>query len=295
MKSDAALPGDDRILPYSRVISAIIIPFLLAAFILLYLFPANTAQTFAWTIKPTMTPMVLASAYLGGAYFFTRVLLVEKRWHAVKIGFLAVALFATILGIATILHWDRFNHSHVTFWTWAALYFTTPFLIMGAWLANRGREAPQLPRDRMLGPVVRRVIVLTGLLAMLTGLSMLLAPAVVIPIWPWALTPLTCRVVGAVLALGSAGFWVLNDSRWTTFKLMLQVEMLMIVLILIAAARARSEFDPGRPLTWLFGAGMVAVLFGSARLYFVMERRPLRRPTAVNGLGGPPAGSGNPA
>lgn len=288
METDAALPGEDRILLYSRVISAIIIPFLLAAFVLLYIFPANTGQTFAWTIKPTMTPMVLASAYLGGAYFFARVLLVEKRWHAVKIGFLAVALFATLLGIATILHWDRFNHSHVAFWTWAALYFTTPFLIMAAWLANRRHEAPQLPGDRMLGTVVRRVIVLTGLLAMLTGLTMLVAPALVIPIWPWVLTPLTCQVVGAVLALGSAGFWVLNDSRWTTFRLMLQVEMLMIVLILIAAARALSEFDTGRPLTWLFGAGMVAVLLGSAWLYIMMERQPPTRSQALAG----PAGTG---
>jgi len=291
METGAALVGDDRILGYTRVISAIIVPFLLAAFVLLYGFPADTGRTFAWTIKPTMTPMVLASAYLGGAYFFTRVLLVEKRWHAVKIGFLAVALFATLLGIATIIHWDKFNHSHVAFWTWAALYFTTPFLIMGAWLANRRREAPPVSRDRLLGPAVRRVIILTGLLAMLTGLSMLLAPALMIPIWPWALTPLTCKVVGAVLALGSAGFWVLDDARWTTFRLMLQVEILMIVLILIAAVRALPEFDPGRPLTWLFAAGMLAVLLGSVWLYVSMERNQRPGPTAAASPGGRPAGS----
>lgn len=286
MKTHADLPRDDRILPFTRVVSAIIIPFLLAAFVLLYFFPADTQRTFAWTINPTMTAMVLASAYLGGAFFFTWVVFVEKRWHAVKIGFLAVALFATLLGIATILHWDRFNHDHVAFWTWAVLYFTTPFLIMGAWLANqRTGTSPNL-EDRLLGPVARRVIIFTGLLALMTGLAMLLAPAVVIPLWPWALSPLTCRVVGAVLALGSAGFWVMNDSRWTTFRLMLQVEILMLALIIIAAVRAGPEFEPGRLLTWIFGVGIVAVLLGSVWLLFSMERSRATPQRAFEGPGG---------
>ena len=91
-----------------------------------------------------MTPMMLASAYLGGAYFFFRVV-GERHWHVVKIGFLAVALFASLLGIATIIHWDKFTHAHVAFWIWAALYFLAPFLVFGAWLTNRRYEAPARP------------------------------------------------------------------------------------------------------------------------------------------------------
>ena len=121
---------DDRVLRYTRVLSGVIVPFLLAAFVILYVFPGDTKRLFAWTIRPTMTPMVLASAYLGGAYFFVRVLR-ERRWAAVKTGFLSVALFASLLGVATVVHWDKFNHQHVSFWTWATLYFTTPFLVVG--------------------------------------------------------------------------------------------------------------------------------------------------------------------
>ena len=106
---------DDRILGFNRWLSLGIIPFLLVAFVLLYLFPGDTKRLFAWTIKPTMTPMVLASAYLGGAYFFVRVL-GERRWNAVSTGFLSVSLFASLLGVATIRHWDKFHHQHVAFW-----------------------------------------------------------------------------------------------------------------------------------------------------------------------------------
>ena len=127
---------DDRVLPQTRALALFIVPFLLVAFVILYVFPDDTGRLFAWTIKPTMTAMVLASAYLGGAWFFLRVLR-EQHWNVVKNGFVSVALFASLLGVATVLHWDKFNHHHVAFWTWAALYFVAPLLVIGVWLANR--------------------------------------------------------------------------------------------------------------------------------------------------------------
>lgn len=102
---------------------------------------------------------------------------------------------------------------------------------------------------------------------------MFVAPAQVIPIWPWSLTPLTCRVVGAIFCLGSAGIGVLVDPRWTSLRLMLQVEVIMVALMLIAAVRARAEFDTARPVTWLMLGGFVATLACSGWLWYSMEIR----------------------
>ncbi len=268
---------DDRVLPYTRLLSLLIIPFLLTAFVVLYFFPADTKRLFAWTINPTMTPMMLASAYLGGAYFFIRVLR-EPRWNVVKTGFVSVALFASLLGVATILHWDKFNHQHVAFWLWTGLYFTAPFLVTGAWLANRRYAAPAGADERRLGGTARSIVAATGTIALVQGIVMFLAPLRMIAIWPWTLTPLTCRVVGAIFCLGGAGIVVLVDPRWTTLKLMLQVEVLMVTLTLVAAVRARAEFDPSRALTWLLLSGFIAVLLGSVYLWYAMERRSAQRP-----------------
>ena len=271
---------DDRVLAYTRVLSLVITPFLLAAFVLLYFFPGDTKRLFAWTINPTMTSMVLASAYFGGSYFFVRVLR-ASRWNVVKTGFLSVALFAALLGVATIIHWDKFNHRHVAFWLWAGLYSSTPFLVIGGWFANRRFAAPAGAEEAVLGGVVRWVVGMIGLLALVQGIVMFLAPTQVIGIWPWALTPLTCRVVGAIFCLGSAGIGVLIDPRWSSVKLMLQVEALMVALMLVAAMRGRTQFYTDRPLTWLMLGGFGAVLVGSAYLCYAMEIRPRRTAAKV--------------
>ncbi|MGB7961872.1 MAG: hypothetical protein WCF12_02780 [Propionicimonas sp.] len=65
MGTGTPLIRDDRILGYTRGLSLFIAPFLLVAFVVLYPFPGETQRLFAWTLQPTMTPMVLASAYLG--------------------------------------------------------------------------------------------------------------------------------------------------------------------------------------------------------------------------------------
>ncbi|WP_405066473.1 hypothetical protein OG558_32840 [Kribbella sp. NBC_01510] len=120
MKTSAGPTADDRVLVYTRVVSLCIVPFLVAGFVILYLFPQHTARLWAWPLHPTMTAMVLASAYLGGAYFFVRAAL-ERRWHVLSPGFLSVTLFATLLGVATVLQWNKFTHDNPAFWIWSAL------------------------------------------------------------------------------------------------------------------------------------------------------------------------------
>lgn len=272
---DGNAARDDRVLVYTRGLSLFIVPFLLVAFVILYLFPGHTPRLWAWTIQATMTSMVLASAYLGGAYFFVRVAR-EQHWHEVATGFLAVTAFASLLGIATVLHWGVFAHDHVSFWLWAGLYFTAPFLVIGAWLANRRYGAPVTASDLLLRPVDRAAVTAIGVLALATGAVMFLSPDSVIPLWPWPLTPLSCRVVGATLCLGGAGAGVWFDPRWTSLRLMLQVEVLMLVLMLVAAVRARDELVATHALTWPLLVGTLAVLAGSAYLWVRYERGPSR-------------------
>ena len=170
MVTDRAPTHDDRVLPYTRCLSLFIVPFLLAGFTILYLFPTHTERLWAWPIPATMTSMFLASAYLGGAYFFVRVI-AARRWHEVGTGFLSVAAFASMLGVATLLHWSVFTHDSPAFWIWSGLYCVAPFLVLGAWIANH-RYASDITADGdRLGTATRIVVGAIGLLALAWGLA----------------------------------------------------------------------------------------------------------------------------
>jgi len=264
----------DRVLPATRILSIVIIPFLVVAFVLLYFWPSadDTARLFAWRIVPDFTSMLLASAYLGGAYFFVRAAS-ATQWHRIGGGLVPVALFASLLGVATVVHRDKFLHTNVAFWLWAGLYFSTPFLVIAVWWLNRQDSAPVTSDDLLLSPATSVVIGAAGIAALLTCLFLFLFPRSAIAIWPWSLTELTARVTGAIFALGAVGIGAFVERRWTSARILLQVEGVMGILIAIAFLCSRGDFDTGKPLTWLFTAGFLALVIASALLYVRMERR----------------------
>jgi energy-converting hydrogenase Eha subunit A len=63
---------DDRILPFTRVLAAVVTAILVTAWIVLYLWPEQTDRRFAWTVEPTMTPMLMGAGYGSAALFWAR-------------------------------------------------------------------------------------------------------------------------------------------------------------------------------------------------------------------------------
>jgi hypothetical protein len=264
--------NDNRVFRETRWLGAFIIPFLIAASAILFVWPDQTGRLFAWPIKPSMTAMMLAAAYMGGIYFFARVVWAQ-RWHTVKAGFLPVTTFAGLLGIATLLHWDRFTHNHISFIAWAGLYFTTPFLVLGIWLRNN-RTDPHLSEkaDATLPRLARWAMAALGLITVLIGLLLFLRPDLMIAVWPWTLTPLTARVIGAMFALpGVVGLQVAADQRWSAARIILEAQAFSIVMILISSARAWGDFDAANSLSIIFVGGLIVILIGILALYIRME------------------------
>ena len=265
---------DDRILPATRIVGALIPPFLVAAFVILYLFPNDTATLFAWTIKPAMTPMMMGAGYIAGAWFFVRLVL-GGRWSFFALGFLPITTFTWFMLAATALHWDRFNHEHVSFVAWLVLYVITPFLVPVLWLRNRRTDPGTLaPGDVRVPPPVRAAALVVGLVLTGAAVLLLVAPDVVIPVWPWTLTPLTARVVGGWFALpGVLGLMYSTDTRWGSWRIVLQSQAIGVALILVGAVRAWDELDTSRPMTWAFVAGLSALLAALVGLHVAMDAR----------------------
>ena len=128
-----------------------------------------------------------------------------------------------------------------------------------------------------IGEFAAWALVVAGAASLAMCVFLYLFPLRAVSVWPWHLTPLTARMLGAIFALGGAGIGAWWERRWSAIRILLQVAGFMLVLILIAGARAYSEFDSSKPLTWLFLVGFVVATAGLAGLYARMELRRTHR------------------
>ena len=270
--------ANDQIYPSTRVLAIIVAPFLVAAVLILYFFPDQSGQRFAWPVKPPINAMLLASAYAGGIYFFSSVVF-ARRWHTVKAGFLPVTTFAGLLGIATILHWDKFTHGSIAFILWAGLYFSTPFLVLGAWLHNRAQDPGRSASGDALIPFAGRVFFgVLGLVTLPFALLLFIAPSVVIPLWPWTLTPLTARVLAAMFSLpGVLGLEIVLDPRWTYARRLLEAQFISLVLFVIAILRDQAHIDTTNALYPVFLVMILAILLVLIWMFVSMGWRGRRK------------------
>ncbi len=268
------LTRDDRVLPETRFLGAVIVPFLAVAFALLYMFPDDTRHWFAWNVQPTITPLIMGAGYIAGAYFFVRVAL-ETRWHRIQVGFLPVTAFTLFMAIGTFNHLDRFATAHVAFWIWVGLYVTTPVLVPLAWWRNR-RTDPETPEpgEPPLPGFVRPLLLAAGAAQSAVALILLLSPSTMIEHWPWQLTSLTAETLGGWFALpGVTALMMGLDGRWTAIRITLESQLIGLALILLGTIRAWDDIDTSNPLAYAFVAGIAALFVALSALEWYMLGR----------------------
>jgi len=265
---------DDRILPETRIVAFLIPPFLVVAFILLYFFPSNTTDLFAWTIRPEMTPLLMGGGYISGSYFFIR-LTMGGKWHWFSNGFPSIGLFTWFMGLATVLHLEKFNFGHISFYAWLILYVVTPFLVPFIWFRNRGTDpgTPD-PDDIVVPSTIRLISRVVGVVLLAVAVFMFIFPDAAISIWPWQLTPLTARVTAGWFALPAmVGIMNSTDSRWSSWRILIESQIIGLVLILISTFRAWGNFNQSNPMTWIFLFGIAGLFIAASVLYYFMQIR----------------------
>ena len=234
---------NDSILPLTRAITAVVVLFLVAAFGILFFLPDRSGELFAWAIKPHMSSMFIGSAYLGGAWILAQTA-IGPRWHRVQAVFPAVTVFTTAMLIATLLHWDRFSLGTIPFMAWLILYIVSPFLIPALWIYNRRTDSHEPEASDVIVSVTARLITrFIGTLVLLCVTIGFLYPTLLIPIWPWTLTPLTARVLcGWLSVIGTGAVMISLDPRWTAWRAILESVFLAYSLIFVAAFMNPADF-----------------------------------------------------
>jgi len=264
---------DDHVFLFTQIMAASIIVVLFLAFLALYIFPDRTETDFAWTILPRTSALLIGAGYTAGAYFFARLIL-DKKWHRVKAGFLPITAFTIAMFGATLLHWARFHQGTLNFYLWTIIYAITPILVPFIWWRNQKTGSMELEaQDVRFSPFVRAALKIIGIVGVLIFVIVFIQPTLLIATAPWKLTPLTARVFAGwsiltLCSLASLGF----DGRWSATRTLMESAMVGITLCLLALPRMWGDFNKSSPMTYALVGGLALALIAFIVIYWRLDR-----------------------
>jgi len=236
--------------------------------LVLFVFPLRTEEWFAWTVNPPMT-----AVFLGAAYWSSAGLEVtgarSASWASARLAVWPVFVFTALtLGI-TLLHLDRFHLSpdnglvaRVATWAWLAIYAAVPVaMLVISWRQTRVRrpamESVTAGRP-LLPPALRLLLVGIAGVLLIYGVALLAVPVHAATWWPWPLTELTARAIGAwLVGLG----WAAAQGQLSRDPRTVRPVALTSVAFVILQALALLRY--GDALAWPSAPaiGFVTVLF----------------------------------
>jgi hypothetical protein len=244
-----APPGDAPLAGSVRRLLQVAAVLVFLAGVQLFVFPLRTAEYFAWTIRSPMTAVFLGASYwsaVGLELSASR----SPRWSGARIALPAVFVFTSLTLVVTIVHLDLFHldadlpmRTRAVAWAWIAVYVVVPVLMVVAHRDQR-RVGLQVPRPAGLPGLVRATLVGLAALLLVLGAALLVAPAWADGAWPWPLTPLTARAVGAwLVGLGVAAAHARRLDDRTSLRPLAITGVLFGLLQAIALVRHGEELD----------------------------------------------------
>jgi hypothetical protein len=228
----------------------------------LFVLTERTDRFFAWTITTPLTAAFLGAGYWGAAFLELGAAR-RARWIEARTAMPTVLVFTTITLVITFVHLDKFHTSALSGIAWIAVYVAfPPAMAWVLWQQVRAAEEDP-PRARRLPVWLRVVLILQAAILIPLGIALLAVPVRAAAIWPWPLTPLTGRAIGAwVLGIGILAMHMTLENAVERLAVPMTSYVAFAALELIALARYTDTPDlstAGAIVFAVFLAGMLVI------------------------------------
>jgi len=235
-----------------RIWLAVEVLFGIGAVLAIGLAPAESKTNFAWPIQPVVMAAVLGAFYMSSAPLFLLPFF-AKRWEMIRVMILPTAIFATIQLVATFLHWDKFSIGSTPFYVWFASYLLPPPIFVLAYLWHQHRTDSQKTKsDSPLPAWIHTFFWISGIGLILLATSAFILPSLLIPNFPWQLTPLTTRsLCGWIMILGVILISMLREDDKTRVRFATPFLILILPTVLIQISRFSNQVNWANPMLWI--------------------------------------------
>jgi hypothetical protein len=234
--------------------------------------PAHTDEWFAWTMPSPLTAMLL-----GGLLIALAVTLlfgaVTDRWVDSRVVVPPLLTTAALALVASLVEADSL-HEDWTWTAWVALHAVIVVLGAAAYIAQWFEEGSEARREDGPAPGFSALVALEAAALLALGLVLTIDPERGMALWPWTISAIDSRTLGAVIvALGAAAASATFEGEPKRLRPFAVLDIGAAVAVAAAYLRDLDGLDWGRPMT-----AIIAVMAGLLAATGVWELRALRAP-----------------
>ncbi len=227
----------------------------------LFVLTNYTDTFFAWTIMTPITAAFLGAAYWGSVplvYLSSR----QRYWSHARLAVLGVFVFTTLTTAFTLIHLDRFHMDSVFGWAWLAVYIFVPPALLVLVLRQLRHPGTDPARAKPLPGWLRVIIGAQAVVLLILGYFLLISPVSIgEAYWPWTLSALTGRAVGAwLMGIGTTAAQAVWENDFARMRAASIGYTFLGVLQLATVARYSGMLDWAAPRTWVYLAFVVSML-----------------------------------
>ncbi len=282
----SSVEHDDRtvkpLTPGMRVLLRVAAVLVFLAGVQLFVFTERTERYFAWTIEPPLT-----AAFLGAAYWssvtFEWAAAHRQRWAEARIAVPTVFVFTVLTLVVTLVHLDRFHlgagfepATRAVTWLWLAIYTVVPVLMAALVFVQRRTPGAEPARTIPRPPIwLAGLVAAQAVLLLALGTALLVVPASAGALWPWELSALTGRAIGAwLVSLGVAAAHALWERDLRRLRPAATAYVVFAILQGIALLRYPGTVDQGDPRTIGYVLFLASALVAGLTAMWLDRRAP---------------------
>lgn len=250
----------------------------------LFVLSEETATTFAWTVKSFLTAASLGAAYWSAVpveFLAAR----RKDWANARISVPGVWVFTTLTLVLTVLHADLFHFSspdlapRAAAYLWLGIYAGVPAAMLVALFLQMRVPGGDPPKEHPIPAWIRLWLLIEGGALLALGVALFAVPDAVRPSWPWTLTTLTARAIGAwFLGIGVILVHAVREGDFDRIRPMGAGILVFGGLGLVAIARYPGQVAWSAPAAWAYLVFLASLLAaGVVTLFAPRIRNRIRR------------------
>ena len=236
-----------------------------------FFIPEHVDKAIPWLVPP-LHARFIGAIYLSGAVLMGASMLAHHL-EEVQVSNIMVSIWTGSLFVISLFYLSEFDFSRGPVLFWFAAYIAYP--LIGFWYAWSHRNLRDQATSPGLPAWIRTALLIQGVILTLLALALLLAPELMLAVWPWKVTRMLIQIYsGPFLAFGIGSLLLSRQRTWSAVRIVVSGFFVLALGVLIASTIHRSLFSFANLATWIWFGGFTLVLVLHASMILLNRTNP---------------------